>query len=641
MRFARAAPILGLVTINLALGFALTPHYGQSSDEAQNVVFGRGSFGSYSHPDDPYLDPEREDKGPFFLMAWTEIGGVLGRTIPGWVFADGRHFVNLVTFQLAVVSVYGIALRLVPPWAAFSAAVLFETQPVLFGHAFINQKDMPFMAFFAAAITAGLAAADRVSAFRSQGSPGLAWEALRAAAARDPARARRAGAACVALGLTLVLLLIAEPIPTAADTLLRAVYSGRAWEPLNRLFRSFAQHAAEIPVEAYLQRARPVVHLASLLASGLAAAVGSAAVIRLWPEGPRVLLPAWERELRDGWKMPVPALAVGAGVILGMAVAIRSTALFAGLLVAGYALARAGLRSLGLLVAGMVTAAFTTYALWPQLWGSGWRLLSSSLGRTLYYPELEPVLFDGLTFFSTSLPASFLPTLLAVQITVPAIVLGIAGLWVVLGSRLGRDSAAPLVAVLLLWAAAPFAAVVVFRVPIYNNFRHVLFMLPPLFVMAGLALDRLGRRVPRAGARVALAAAVILPGMVGIVRLHPYEYGYYNEAVGGVRGAFGRYLSDYWCTSYREAMRFVNAYAPPSSAVAVFGPETSAAAFARPDLTVRDVKEIITDPQFRPRLVLGCSWTTIDPAFFPDAPVVFSVRREGVPLAIVKQLSAP
>jgi hypothetical protein len=192
---------------------------------------------------------------------------------------------------------------------------------------------------------------------------------------------------------------------------------------------------------------------------------------------------------------------------------------------------------------------------------------------------------------------------------------------------------------LLLWTLGPLAAVVTFGVPIYNYFRHVLFMMPPLFVMAAVAFEWLWESLRWPRWYVVLVVAGLLPGIVGSLRLHPYEYGYFNELVGGARGAYGRFLSDYWCTSLREAMSYVNAHAPPSAGIAVTGPESAALAFAREDLRVKDDAEILTDPDFQPTMIIGCAWATIEPGFFPEAPLLWTVEREGVPLAIVKQLA--
>ena len=46
------------------------------------------------------------------------------------------------------------------------------------------------------------------------------------------------------------------------------------------------------------------------------------------------------------------------------------------------------------------------------------------------------------------------------------------------------------------------------------------------------------------------------------------------------------YELDHWCTSYREAMDYVNRTAPKEVTVAVWGPVAAAADFARKDLAV-------------------------------------------------------
>ena len=38
-----------------------------------------------------------------------------------------------------------------------------------------------------------------------------------------------------------------------------------------------------------------------------------------------------------------------------------------------------------------------------------------------------------------------------------------------------------------------------------------------------------------------------------MVYLHPYEYVYFNQLIGGTLGAEERFETDYWATSYREA----------------------------------------------------------------------------------------
>ena len=41
-------------------------------------------------------------------------------------------------------------------WAALATVLIFSTQPLLFGHAFINPKDIPFMSIFLIVILTGM-----------------------------------------------------------------------------------------------------------------------------------------------------------------------------------------------------------------------------------------------------------------------------------------------------------------------------------------------------------------------------------------------------------------------------------------------------------------------------------------------------
>ena len=62
---------------------------------------------------------------------------------------------------------------------------------------------------------------------------------------------------------------------------------------------------------------------------------------------------------------------------------------------------------------------------------------------------------------------------------------------------------------------------------------------------------------PRRAATGLLLAACALP-LPTLVRLHPYQMTYFNAAVGGLAGANGRYETDYWLSSYKEAIEWVN-----------------------------------------------------------------------------------
>jgi hypothetical protein len=113
-------------------------------------------------------------------------------------------------------------------------------------------------------------------------------------------------------------------------------------------------------------------------------------------------------------------------------------------------------------------------------------MISASLYRTIQFPQQHRTLFEGVVLQSTDMPGWYLPETMAIQLTLPAQALILIGLALGVIAAFGRGAPMALAWVLLLWALVPFAAVVLFRVPIYNYFRHVLFMLPALFILGTL-----------------------------------------------------------------------------------------------------------------------------------------------------------
>ena len=97
------------------------------------------------------------------------------------------------------------------------------------------------------------------------------------------------------------------------------------------------------------------------------------------------------------------------------------------------------------------------------------------------------------------------------------------------------------------------------RSVVYDGLRHFLFLTPPLVVLAALGFVELARRL-RTRTRAVWAAPVLAVAVAGsavrmvptMIRLHPHEYVYFNEVIGGLPGAYGNYDTDYYGNSYKE-----------------------------------------------------------------------------------------
>jgi hypothetical protein len=104
---------------------------------------------------------------------------------------------------------------------------------------------------------------------------------------------------------------------------------------------------------------------------------------------------------------------------------------------------------------------------------------------------------------------------------------------------------------------APPTYAIVVRAVVYDGLRHFLFLVPVLVVVAALGAVTLPRLRPRLVLPVTVAlglgAGVCVARQIAAMReLHPHQYIYFNELVGGLPGAYGNYDTDYYGNSYQE-----------------------------------------------------------------------------------------
>jgi hypothetical protein len=317
--------------------------------------------------------------------------------------------------------------------------------------------------------------------------------------------------------------------------------------------------------------------------------------------------------------------------------AIRVLGPAAGLLVAGYFLLKKGRKALPILLAYFIIAILVTYLTWPALWTNPIQSYLGSITLATDFPWEGKVMFGGIDYPVDEVPLGYLPTLLSLQVTLPALLLFLFGLGVAAYRSYKQTIDLELVLLLVLWLIAPIIAVLLLRPTIYDNFRQFLFILPPLFVLAGIGLGALYDKLKRKSLYVLLVALLVLPGIYWNSKLHPYQYIYYNTLTGGVKGAFRQYEMDYWATSYREATAYLNQVAPPGSEVIVWGPEHIAINYARQDLNIREYQKDDLDQSHPADFAIISTRHNKDLTLFPEAEQVFSVGRQGALFVVVKQ----
>jgi len=168
----------------------------------------------------------------------------------------------------------------------------------------------------------------------------------------------------------------------------------------------------------------------------------------------------------------------------------------------------------------------------------------------------NPSLFRGEAIAGTAVPWYYLPTWIG--ITMPAVVL------IGLIFALFRLVSVPAMRLRLaaLWAVAliPAVAAMVRHVSLYDGIRHMLFIIPPMAVLAAAGWDFVLRSTPRRVAPVAALAfaLMIAEPLVFQIRNHPHQTAYFTPVIGGPRGAFGRYDMDYWGNCVLEATEWAS-----------------------------------------------------------------------------------
>ncbi len=510
-------PVVLLLAVTLVIGLFVYRDYGLTWDEPLFYAYGDALGYAYTpanwfsgHFDltksyGPSAD-DHKNRGPAYLLLAREpvyLLRALGVDDP-----SAWHLLNFLCFLLGVYFVYRLAERLVPPWPAAAGAALFAFQPMLWGHAFINPKDMPFLVFLAGAVWLGFRMVDQLI----DTPPASGWTGLR-------------------------------------YTLLPALFLALA--TANRVLGPLAG----LIVLAYLLAQRPTWRLVA-------------------------------------WIVPYAAIAI-----------------------------------------------FIVAATWPYLWEAPTRFIDAFRFMS-DNPTVLPVLFGGQVYRAYDLPRRYLPFFLAASLTEfvwPAVIFG-----TLVGLRRLLPDRRRLLQVLLLvaWFALPLLYVVVRRPPMYDGMRHFLFILPPLFVLAAFTFDFLVRRAHGWLPRALVAGATLialLPGLTGIVRLHPYEYTYYNSFVGSTAGAFRNYETDYWLTCYKEAVQTFNGLETEPAKLYVHREAEVAAPYAAANVTILDergAKSQISAGDF----VLVNTRTNEDHQVFRDSPTLLSVGRAGATFCIIKSI---
>jgi hypothetical protein len=179
-------------------------------------------------------------------------------------------------------------------------------------------------------------------------------------------------------------------------------------------------------------------------------------------------------------------------------------------------------------------------------------------------------LLSGEVYDMASVPRWYVPTYLAIKLPLAMLLGAVLAMFFALGQA--RWPASTITAqrrgetgFIAIAALFPVLCQVIGHGPAFTGMRHFLFVVPPLAVLAGIGFDEAlnwlatQRRALALGASAAIGIWFLWNTSL-LVRLHPYEYMFYNPIVGGLEGAVRRYEADYWVNIMPEAVDELEAF---------------------------------------------------------------------------------
>ncbi len=176
------------------------------------------------------------------------------------------------------------------------------------------------------------------------------------------------------------------------------------------------------------------------------------------------------------------------------------------------------------------------------------------------FPTTVRQIFEGRFEWSDFMPWYYLPKLML--ITIPLVVwAGILCFISLPGKALKKEWLK--YTFLLFTILFPILFVIYERSNLYGSWRHFLFIYPGIVVLSATGIWNLLRFFKSAVKKGIILLIVFLLALHPIdfmARNYPYYYLYYNQLVGGLKGAYGKYETDYYYHSVREGSEWLIGY---------------------------------------------------------------------------------
>lgn len=649
------SPIYLLLFIALVAGLFIYGDFGASWDEPEYYQYADTTLKAYSVRDlangqysleSAYGPGDLRYYGPSFLILGKGFFGVLKLVLPNAYQIDIWHLTIYLFFLMGIFFFYKLALRLTSRAAAISSSALLLTQPVLFGNAWINPKDIPLLVFFLGAIYFGVIFSDRIETFN------LDWkgQSYPEAENRNPWLSIKGLRKTIFVAINLMLILSSSLLVFFSDQVKKGLSDRILMVNINssktffdNFFLTLVRNYQKVPLSYYAEKSAGLFnHFLFIFILFTILFTTVFLYLHRFPNDYRIRWKYFKINVSLFWltfkkskeKNKIIFNLLAACLFLAFSSATRLIGPLAGFLVLLYWIIQFRWKALPFGGAYFLLSLPLFYIQWPYIWKDTWNKLVFVLQHMSNNPVGVNVLFGGTTYNSRNLPAGYFFGLIGVTLTEPALILILAGFLFLLIQIIRERRINPEWLIPTGWFLIPFIYILVSRPPMYDNYRHFLFLLPALFFFAAAIIQRIFDLFSPVWIKFSLVILLILPGIFGIIRLHPYEYSYYNLFVGEVSGAENKFELDYWLTCYRELGKEIEGSEARTVDVYVDLAPDLASLYNYQRLRVNSINSI---PFSQNGLViLHKRWDHI--LLYEDFPIAYEVQLDGVVLCIARRV---
>jgi len=207
------------------------------------------------------------------------------------------------------------------------------------------------------------------------------------------------------------------------------------------------------------------------------------------------------------------------------------------------------------LIAGISVAAYLlSILLWPYALQDPLKNVFESYKVMAHYPLTFRQIFEGKVEWSDFMPWYYIPKSMA--ITIPFLVLAGLALFALFCRTIIRQGKSLQFGMIIFTVLFPLIFVIYEKSNLYSSWRQFLFLYPPIVLLAATGFhyyfEKAKTKLYFWGAIVLIVLLSVHP-LKFMIKNHPYYYLYYNQVVGGLKGAFTNYETDYYYVSQTEA----------------------------------------------------------------------------------------